>query len=705
MKYLATSFLLLISAAALAQQQDTIARKKALRAVEVTGKTRLRKAKEQAFTITAVDARQLHNTTSNINQVLNRTSGVRIREEGGLGSTYSFSLNGFTGKQVKFFLDGVPMDNFGSSLTLNNLPVNMAERIEVYKGVVPIHLGSDALGGAVNVITNQHIKKYLDVSYSYGSFNTHLASLNARHTTSSGLMINVSAFHNYSDNSYKVNVEIPDPETGIFGPEQKVRRFHDAYRSTMGQVELGVVNKKYADKLLFGLIAADNRKELQTGISMDQVAGMAFNTSQSFIPTFKYRKENLFTEGLTLVANANYSFVKAGITDTSSRKYDWYGNYTPKSSSSTSGEIYYNKTLFRFRDRNAFAMANLSYALGQHAFSLNHTYNRFRRQGEDPISKYPIPFSEPNIISKHVSGLAYTYTAADNRWSATVFGKLFSQSASTVNAEWGGYEPLQASYTKAGYGAAATFHVFPWAQLKASYENTWRMPEGEEMFGNGLLLVNNPALKPEHSHNINAGLLLIKTLGLHRLEGEVNYIYRKAGDFIRLESDGQISRYSNLDSVRTSGVEWTVKYVYNKAFSFELNGTYQNTLNVKEFDKGIRNYTYWDRLPNTPYLFGNLDLGYRFSNVLRSGNVLSLNAGATFVEEFYLYWPSQGSAGSKFIIPEQFTQHAGVTYSMQNGKYNVSFACTNLSDARVYDNFKLQKPGRAFNVKLRYFLH
>lgn len=256
MKYTFTALLLMAAPVVTAQQKDTVSGKKDLKGVEVHGKTGLRKIREQSYTLTAIDARPLHNTTSNINQVLNRTSGIRIREEGGLGSGFNFSLNGFTGKQVRFFLDGVPMDNFGSSFSLNNLPVNIAEHIEVYKGVVPVHLGADALGGAVNVVTNEQIKKYLDVSYSYGSFNTHLLSLNSRYTTAGGFTIGVNAFRNYSDNNYKVDVQIPDAVTGIYGPVQELRRFHDQYRSTMGQVELGVVNKKYADKLLIGFMAA-----------------------------------------------------------------------------------------------------------------------------------------------------------------------------------------------------------------------------------------------------------------------------------------------------------------------------------------------------------------------------------------------------------------------------------------------------------------
>lgn len=67
-------------------------------------------------------------------------SSVRIREEGGMGSNYNFSLNGFSGNQVKFFLDGIPMDNFGSSFNLANISANMAERVEVYKGVLPVNL-------------------------------------------------------------------------------------------------------------------------------------------------------------------------------------------------------------------------------------------------------------------------------------------------------------------------------------------------------------------------------------------------------------------------------------------------------------------------------------------------------------------------------------------------------------------------------------
>src|SRR5690606_34727975 len=103
-----------------------------LGAVMVTGKSENRLIKEKAYNVDVVDAKKLHHTSLDIGHALDRVSGIRIRESGGVGSRMSFSLNGFTGKQVKFFIDGIPMEDFGSSFQLNNIPINIAERIEIY---------------------------------------------------------------------------------------------------------------------------------------------------------------------------------------------------------------------------------------------------------------------------------------------------------------------------------------------------------------------------------------------------------------------------------------------------------------------------------------------------------------------------------------------------------------------------------------------
>ena len=80
---------------------------------------------------------------------------MKVRESGGVGSDMQLTLDGFSGKHVKIFIDGVPQEGVGSSFGLNNIPVNFAERIEIYKGVVPVGFGTDAIGGVINIITKK----------------------------------------------------------------------------------------------------------------------------------------------------------------------------------------------------------------------------------------------------------------------------------------------------------------------------------------------------------------------------------------------------------------------------------------------------------------------------------------------------------------------------------------------------------------------
>ena len=116
------------------------------------------------------------------------------------------SVDGFSGKHVKVFIDGIPQEGAGAGFNLNNLPVNFAERIEVYRGVVPVGFGTDALGGVINIVTGKQSRKwFVDASYSYGSFNTHKSYLNAGQSFKNGLSYEISAFQNYSDNNYHID--------------------------------------------------------------------------------------------------------------------------------------------------------------------------------------------------------------------------------------------------------------------------------------------------------------------------------------------------------------------------------------------------------------------------------------------------------------------------------------------------------------------
>ena len=140
----------------------------------VVTSTGVNRVKKSAFNAVAVDTKELHNSTKSLSEALSQLPGMKLRESGGVGSDMQLMLDGFSGKHVKVFIDGVPQEGAGTAFDLNNIPVNFAERIEVYKGVVPVGFGTDALGGVINIVTNKKRRNwFLDASYSYGSFNTH----------------------------------------------------------------------------------------------------------------------------------------------------------------------------------------------------------------------------------------------------------------------------------------------------------------------------------------------------------------------------------------------------------------------------------------------------------------------------------------------------------------------------------------------------
>ena len=64
-----------------------------------------------------------------------------------------------------------------------------------------------------------------------------------------------------------------------------------------------------------------------------------------------------------------------------------------------------------------------------------------------------------------------------------------------------------------------------------------------------------------------------------------------------------------------------------------------------------------------------------------------------------------GHKDSKSIIPTQNCHNLSATFFWLDNRYSVSLECNNLFDQLLYDNYKLQKPGRALFCKFRMFFN
>lgn len=677
---------------------------KQLDEVVINGKSAARHINESAYNVSALDTRLMHNSNQNLSDALGKISGIRLRENGGMGSDLSFSLNGFSGKHVKVFMDGVPMEGFGSSFQLNNIPINMAERIEVYKGVVPVAFGADALGGVVNIITRQGHSNYLDVSYSFGSFNTHKSYVNFNYTLPSGWHLQANIYQNYSKNNYPVYIHLTD-QNGVFKAEEtKVRRFHDTYHNEAIILRAGLRGKDYADRLVLGMVLGKNKADIQNGNNMDFVYGEKFTEGTTLMPTLDYTVKDLFMENLNFSFNGNYNFGYTRNVDTVSfRKYTWQGDWTP---SKVKGENSYQ--LYKYRDHNGSFTSNLNYTLKEHhTITVNDVLTTFHRQGKDELATDNAD-NFPSVNRQNVLGINYQYHPG-RLWNANLFIKHYSKYSETHIAvgNTGHYRKAGRNYRATGYGLAATLTPGKHFQAKFSYEKAYRLPTSRELFGNNDLESGNDSIQAENSHNYNLNFGYRTRIGqAHTLYTEVALTYRDIHNYIRRkvsESQGTATS-ANDGRIRNRGISGEIRYTYKNLLNIGGNVTYQDIRNRDKYSNGKKNLTYNDRIPNTPYFFGNADATLNLASFGGQHNTLSIGYNLQFLEEFFLRWPSYGSKDSKYTVPSQLSHDINLTYRIGDGKYNISLECNNFTDERLYDNYSLQKPGRSFSAKFRYHL-
>ncbi len=672
------------------------------------GVTRL---KRSAFNAVALDTKALQNSTQNLSEALAQAPGMKIRESGGVGSDMQLMMDGFSGKHIKIFIDGVPQEGVGSSFGLNNIPVNYAERIEVYKGVVPVGFGTDAIGGVINIITKKNRDKwFLDASYSYGSFNTHKSYVNFGQTFRNGLSYEINVFQNYSDNNYYVDTPVKDFTTGAINKKkiEHVKRFHDTYHNEAVIGKIGVVDKKWADRLMFGFTYSHMYKDIQTGVRQEVVFGGKYRKGYSIMPSLDYRKRDFFVKGLDLVLTANYNKNMTNNVDTSSYEYNWRGDMRLLR---MPGEQSYQNTRSDNNNWNGTLTAN--YRIGKaHTFTFNHVINAFRRSNRSLLNEDSEANAIPKETRKNISGLSYRLMPTDI-WNLSVFGKYYNQfiagpvATSTAQDD---YIRTTNSVSAMGYGAAGTYFILRSLQAKLSYEKAYRLPTYEEMFGDEDLETGDVSLKPENSDNLNLNVSYNETFGKHSVYVEGGLVYRHTKDYIQRNisdlSGGKYgATYVNHGRVETKGYNVSVRYGFANWVSVGGNFTQMDVRDdVKTVTSGTNqeSLTYGARMPNLPYQFANSDVTFYWRNLWKKGNTLSVTYDNLYMHSFPLYSEAVGSE-SEFVVPTQFSHNLTFSYSIRNGRYNVSFECRNFTDEKLYDNFSLQKAGRAFYGKVRVY--
>lgn len=690
---------------------------KELDEVIIAGTTETQQVRESPIKADVINTKLVQQESATLAELINRAAGVRVRQMGGLGSASNVSINGYQGKAVKYFKDGIPMDYLGNAYDITLVPVSMLDRVEIYKGVLPAKLGADALGGALNMVTKKSVRQNLDFSYEMASFNTHRLSLNTFYrNVSKNTFIGADAFYNHSDNSYHVNVKATDSFTRT-RKEVEVKQFNAGFNNYYAEIYGGFAETPWADELRISLTYFRIDKQEQHGALMTDAYGQVTSNQYSFFPTLRYRK-TLLNDKLEIDQFLVYNKIHSQRIDTCHCTYDWFGNRIP--SESRLGESETDGAFPSIASTNFTSRSYLSYKLNKdHKLELNSVYSDFFRIGSDPFgARYNASgrdiLSAPSGYTKWVNSLGIESTFLNNRFNNILVVKDYIYKTNGTDAAYTSFteDQVVSHGHRFGVAEAIKYALTGNSFFRFSAELATRLPEQNEVFGDGIFVLSNFDIKPERSTNVNLGF---RTQKQDRYTIEANSFYRMTKDLIlQVPIFIPFSQYQNVQQVKGFGGEIDATFTISKWLTTNGNLTYQE-LRLFDIKEAANKYLEGARLRNTPYFFGNLGLRTNLKNILHLNTRLQTYAYYTFVHEYYLedvpknkepqnLW-SKAQINSDLIIPSQNLITAGFNYSIMKEKITLGFEVKNISNANLYDNFRVQKAGRSFHLKLRYVLN
>ena len=665
--------------------------------VTVSGKSIAHQKKEQSMPVTVIDMSNLRGTVSSVQDILLKTVGITLRSSGGVGSSSRISVRGLEGKRIGFFIDELPLGEQTDYIDINDIPIDMIDRIEIYKGVVPARFGGSSLGGAINIVIREYPNKYADLSYGYESYNTHKAQgVFKRNLKQRGLVFGIGGGYTSSDNNYTFD--------SPFQEGLRITRNHDKYRKLIigGSFK---AKKWWFDEVELEPVFVKTYKEIQ-GIEYD----IREAHSQSLMTGLsnKLEKDNFLTEGLNLDMFNGLVLTKMNFIDKATRRYEWDGSSYP-TPSRYGGEAGYNYPSDSDDKKLTFInKTNLEYILTErHSLNINSVFSMANGTPKDDLKTLSLG-KQVNFDSQMrswISGLTYDFRTLNDVFlnSLTVRHYMYTMHTQMAPLFVPGKYDVDVSKSDIGVNNAMRYRFLPslMGKLSAGYEV--RIPSETELLGDGIAVIPSPDLLPERNLSANLGLLFDLT-GKHPTNAqiEMNFFYMYLQDMIRYTAGLIGAQYQNFGEMRTLGVEFEAKADVLPSLYLYGNTTYQDLRDTRAYEpeSTVPNPTKNKRMPNIPYLMANAGLEFHRENLFGgTGQNTRLFADVAFVEEYY--YDFEMTQLQKRRIPRSTTIDIGFEHSFLNNKVFLSGKVRNITNEKTLSEFNRPLMGINGGVKLR----
>lgn len=597
--------------------------------------------------------------------VLQDVVGVQVQRYGGLGAFSTISIRGSSANQVPIYLDGIPISQAqDQTVNLSDLPLDGIQRIDVYRGTIPVGFGLTGIGGVVNLVTKPiPSTPSSEVSTGYGSFETRkVTASRSQQLGGLGVLAHLTYLGSKGDFTYTSDSVTPGQ------PSQEFTRINNAFDS------VGLLLKGTQD--LGPGVAADAVQEFF--YKSQGVPGPAQNQPG---PNTKFTKTSLFEVRSLTYGRLRAAGLLDGAVDTSGSAYIVYNRqeFDDPLGAFGSAANTLNQTSLLGVNNGGTWYAPLAQSVtwfDEFAYEVFYPFNAtnepdFPNNGPNQSRKRftlgaqdTLPLLSGRVLV--VPSLRYEHLI--DEFSGVNAVDIFNTPPQTTNRDfWMPAVGLQV-------------RLAPWLAPRANIGQFERAPSFTELFGNTGSVEGNPTLKPESGINRDVGFVFTPDVAgyLDRFRLEYAYFHNNITDLITYEQVSPTTfKAVNIGSARVAGDEVSLSTAAFSHLGLEVNYTHQNSAVT-----GGGETKFGDELPLLPAdeLFGHVELFNDWGKLYYECTYLSSNV--TDPANFQR-------------VPSRIIQTTGLVATPRDW-LTIKFEAANIANADVRDVGDFPLPGLSF---------
>ena len=585
-----------------------------------------------------------------VTDVLRKQAGIDIQSASGVGQFATPLIRGAEGQQVLVFNNGIPINKLnGSGADIGSTSLIGATRIDLYRGMVPMELSPTAIGGAINIVSEEPKANDGSAGFTTGTYGTKQSFLSQTYSLNS-LKLKIDVDNIKADNDF-IYKEL-QPTSSPSSPKNEPR-----YNN-------GSNNKQISSTLSYSF--SENKKiraYLHSEDSQRELTSQINSPNNTTSITTKRDSINLayhFNLSPTSLLKTDYSF------SDSTQIYDDRGNTVGLGQQYNQYNSLFNKVNATYKKN--FDSINL--VLNQQA-QQEVLSNKFLNESTSNTDECDTKCDGEFTRQQFSSGLRAELQLKNDLFSNFQVVHLSNKDDAFSNDS----QEKQQEFTSIISGISYRTSSGP--ILTVNISKQIRPPSTTELYGDRGTTTGNPELLAEKSQAIEVGI----KHNTPKSNVSVYSFYRKVEDNISAEQDSiGIIKYSNLAQTSYLGIELTASIDITPNFRYACNFTNQKGL----IDSTTNDLLSGNEIGDHRRLSMNNSIAY-------SPSWWSINLDYTL--------ETGGYFDNANLNPRKDKHHWNVSLSSSWKNTSFSFTAKNLTNQRNRTYLHTPVPGRTFYLK------